>query len=116
MSEPTFEQKKINWLEALLSGWNLSKTERLIPDWVPCRVCLKNAVKDFRNGTEWGTVASEGSEIDVQATVFGLPVFVQEADGHQVWLNPSELEVLEFCRNKKKKILEKEAASACNNA
>lgn len=115
MSEPTFEQKKINWLEALLSAWTLPKAEQLIPDWVPCRVRLRRAVNDFRNGTDWGIVQSEGSEVDVAANVFGMPVFVQE-DGNQIWLNPVELDVLEFCRNTKKKILEKEAASACNNA
>jgi hypothetical protein len=116
MPEPSFEEQKINWLESLLCLRYPPTAERPAPDWVPCRVRLKTGVKNFQNGTDWGVIASEGAEIEVQATVFGLPVFVQESDGLQVWLNPSEVEVLAFVPNVKKKILEKETADACNNA
>jgi hypothetical protein len=112
MPEPSFEQQKINWLEAMLGSWYLPPSERPTPDWVPCRVRLKTVMRDFRNGTEWAVIAAEGAEIDVQSTVFGMIVFVQENDGHQIWLNPSEVEVLAFVPNVKKKILEKEAADA----
>jgi len=113
--EPTFEQKKISWLETLLSNWVLEQFDRQRPDWVPTRVRLTEDLSVWTAHNKPFRLKCAGEEIDCQSTVFGFPAVTLDS-GLSTRLDWGSYEVLAFGPNLKKQADAARAAAEAESA
>jgi hypothetical protein len=100
-AEPTFEQKVINYLLAIISQSSNVAEQRKKPDFVPSRIRLIDNLSAY----------ADPGEYDCEATVWGSIVLaLPNAKRLGVYIH--ECEILAMVPNVKKQIMEKEAAEA----